>query len=543
MRLFPTKSIFPMRALFYLGALFAGAPSSQATPANKSGLQRQFERFLPPELNRCTTCHLPSDVKDPETLEEFPHNPFGDRLRALGKRKDIGSRLIEVAREDADGDGIDNETEVLLGVNPGDDKQKPSAEQLAQVQGQKSEFATFLASYRWRPFERVGRPPIPPTKTSDWVRTPVDAFIAAEHEARGLRPRPPAPKAVLLRRVYLDLIGLSPTPEEQKAFENDHSSDAYEKVVDRLLADPRHGERWGRHWMDVWRYSDWAGWTDGKQIRDSQRHIWRWRDWIVESLNANRGYDRMVMEMLAGDELAPEDPNTLRATGFLVRNYKMLSREQWLEDTVKHTSQAFLGITLGCAKCHDHRSDPISQNEYYQVRAIFEPHQVRTDRVPGELDRTKDGLPRTYDLAKDSPTYFLIRGDERKPDKERLMSPGVPRVLCADKLKPELDISPVKLPAPAAFPDKREFVIKETISASEQAVGKAKADLAAAKPELARQRELELGIAEAKHASLLAELDAEEFEDQGKKDSSEWTVAARNAMTRQGRAAIAEAQL
>jgi hypothetical protein len=389
----------------------------------------------------------------------------------------------------------------------------------------------------------VQRPAVPRAKNNDWVRTPIDAFIAAEHEARGLQPRPTASKAILLRRVYLDLIGLSPTPEEQRAFEEDHSSDAYEKVVDRLLADPRYGERWGRHWMDIWRYSDWAGWTDGKQVRDSQRHIWRWRDWIVESLNADRGYDRMVMEMLAGDELAPDDPNTLRATGFLVRNYKMLSREQWLEDTVKHTGQAFLGITLGCAKCHDHRTDPILQSEYYRVRAIFEPHQVRTDRVPGELDREKNGLPRVYDVDKETPTYLLIRGDERTPDKNRVIQPGVPKALCGDKLKAALDITPVTLPRDAASPDKRDFVIKDTIMASERAVTKAKDALANAKPELVKQTELELAIAEARHESLLAELHAEKLEDEGKKDGDEWKTVAKDTMLKQRRAALREAQL
>src|SRR5262249_11263272 len=154
-----------------------------------------------------------------------------------------------------------------------------------------------------------------------------------EHEQRGLTPRPEATKPVLLRRLYLDLIGLPPTPAELNAFVADTGSDAYEKVVDRLLADKRYGERWGRHWMGVWRYSDWAGWTGGNQIRDSQRHVWRWRDWIIESLNDDKGYDRMVVEMLAGDEVAPGDDKTLRATGFLVRNYKMLSREKWLQDT------------------------------------------------------------------------------------------------------------------------------------------------------------------------------------------------------------------
>lgn len=557
MNLLPAKCSLRTQALYAgLTMLLFGTPASlMATPANKAGLERYYEKFLSKELNRCTTCHLPSDVKDPASLDEFPHNPFGDRLRTLGeelakqgKRKDIASRLATVAREDADGDGVDNETELLLGQNPGDAKQAPTAEQIAQSEERKAEFAKLLASYRWRPFERVQRPAIPQPKNADWVRTPIDAFIAMEHEARGLKPRPAASKSVLLRRVYLDLIGLSPTPAEQEAFEKDHSSDAFEKVVDCLLADPRYGERWGRHWMDIWRYSDWAGWTDGKQVRDSQRHIWRWRDWIVESLNADRGYDRMIEEMLAGDELAPDDPATLRATGFLVRNYKMLSREQWLEDTVKHTSQAFLGITMGCAKCHDHRTDPITQGEYYRMRAVFEPHQVRTDRIPGELDRAKDGLPRVYDADKEAPTYFLIRGDERRPDKDRVMQPGVPKALCADKLKPDLEITPVKLSREAAFPDKREFVIKETVAASERSVAqasdalaKAKAD-SASKPELIKQRELEASIAEAKHASLLAELRAEQLEDEGKKDSEEWTAAAKVAMSKQGRVSLCEAQ-
>src|SRR5688572_4188902 len=292
-----------------------------------------------------------------------------------------------------------------------------------------------------------------PVRSADGpsARNPIDSFLAQKHREKNLTPRPEAARPILLRRVYLDLIGLSPTPEEQRAFLADTSADAYEKVVDRLLQDPRYGERWGRHWMDVWRYSDWAGWSGGNQIRDSKPHIWRWRDWIVESLNADKPYDRMLMEMLAADEIAPEDTNALRATGFLVRNYKMLSREQWLEDTVKHTSQAFLGLTVGCAKCHDHMTDPISQTEYYQMRAIFEPHQVRTDRLPGELDILKDGLVRVYDTATNARTFFFVRGDERKPDTNRVLEPGVPKVL-----RGELAIQPVKLPSSTAHPDRSE---------------------------------------------------------------------------------------
>src|SRR5262245_57627437 len=130
-------------------------------------------------------------------------------------------------------------------------------------------------------FKPVLRPAAPQLQRAHWVGNPIDAFVGAQHEARGLIPRPDATPAVLLRRVTFDVIGLPPRPSELLALLNDRSPDAYERVVDRLLASPHYGERWGRHWMDVWRYSDWAGWTGGKQIRDSQPHIWRWRDWIV----------------------------------------------------------------------------------------------------------------------------------------------------------------------------------------------------------------------------------------------------------------------
>jgi hypothetical protein len=523
-----------------------------ATPANKAALERDFDRFLGKGLARCTMCHLPSENKAPENLDEFPHNPFGQRLRELGIElaksgapRTIPTRLRAIAREDADGDGTDNETELLLGRNPGDATDVPTKTELSASRKIRREFATFLASYRWRPFEPVQRPPVPKSADSARGRNPIDAFVAAERSARKLTPRPEAAKEVLLRRVYLDLIGLSPTPEEQRAFAADASRDAYEKVVDRLLDDPRYGERWGRHWMDIWRYSDWAGWSGGNQIRDSQPHIWRWRDWIVASLNQDKGYDRMILEMLAADELAPGDTNALRATGYLVRNYKMLSREQWMEDTIKHTAQAFLGVTMGCAKCHDHRSDPVSQAEYYQLRAVFDPHQVRTDKVPGQLDTSKDGLVRVFDTATNRPTYFLIRGDERRPDTNRVMLPAVPAVFGGT-----LRIEPVNLPRSAAFPDKRPFVIKDTIDRSAKAMAEARDQLvklqrdSPAQLDKLEEQELNATVAEVRHAALLASLKAEQLEDENRKDSGEWTAAATEAAGGQRRVAarIAETE-
>ena len=401
------------------------------------------------------------------------------------------------------------------------------------------EAADGVPPYAWKPFETVKRPPVPKVQNAGWVRNPIDAFLAAEHEERGLKPRPEANRATLLRRVYLDLIGLPPTPDELHSFLDDSSTDAFEKVVDRLLKDPRYGERWGRHWMDVWRYADWAGW--GAQVRDSQPHIWHWRDWIVESLNRDKSYDRMVLEMLAADELVPNDADALRATGFLVRNFKLLSREKWLEDTVEHTTQAFLGVTVACARCHDHMFDPILQKEYYHVRAVFEPHQVRIDRLPGQPDIKKDGLPRVYDANLAVPTYLFIRGDERTPEKTPL-PPGVPAVLGG---KP-FQVQEVKLPLGAYAPDKRDFVIAETLAAAEANAVKERQALESARnakmPDAIALAELNLQAAETKLAAVTAIVRAEKFANAGKKDSEEWKKAATDAVIAQRKQAIADAR-
>ena len=557
---FPTELPRLVRHGLLLVLLLAGVVFAPATPANRAALEGHYDRFLAKELNRCTTCHLPSERKEPKSLEEFPHNAFGKRLRQLGEElraadrpSSLAARLALAAREDSDGDGVANEVELLLGKNPGDAKDKPPTKELSRASAKQAEFAKFLAAYRWRPFETVARPAVPVVKSGGWVRNPVDAFVAAEHEARGLKPRPEATKEILLRRVYLDLTGLNPTPEEQQQFLADTSSDAYEKLVNRLLDDPRHGERWGRHWMDVWRYSDWAGWSGGNQIRDSKPHIWRWRDWIVEALNKDKGYDRMVLEMLAADELAPLDTDALRATGFLVRNFKMLSREQWMEDTLKHTSQAFLGVTVGCAKCHDHLVDPISQREYYQLRAVFDPHDVRTDRIPGQLDTAKDGLVRAFDKKPEALTHLLIRGDERTPDTNKVMEAGVPLALCGltspSRTGGKLTVETVKLPWLAAQPDQREFVFQDTLAASErglaqarEAFAKLKADPAAA-IEKVREHELTVAATEAKHVALAAVIRAEKLEVAGRKDTDEWKRAATEAVAAQRQQAVADAQL
>ena len=321
------------------------------------------------------------------------------------------------------------------------------------------------------------RPPVPQTSRDGQLHHPIDAFIAAAYEKQHLVPVEPAAKHVLLRRAYIDLIGLPPTREQLRAFLADDSPRAYEETVDRLLESTHYGERWGRHWMDVWRYSDWSGYRD--QIRNSQRHIWRWRDWIIESLNADKGYDRMVVEMLAGDEIAPTDPATLRATGYLARNWYKYSRNYWLDQTIEHTSKAFLAQTMNCARCHDHKYDPVAQTNYYQMRALFEPHDVRTDQIPGQSDLLKDGLPRVFDAHPEAKTFLFVRGNEKQPDESHPLVPSLPAVFGS-----ELGIKPVDLPVEAYYPYIRDHVVQNMLAAERTKLATAQNDIEKSKQAL-----------------------------------------------------------
>ncbi len=225
-------------------------------------------------------------------------------------------------------------------------------------------------------FRKPVRPPIPEIKNKAWVRDPIDAFVLAKLEGKGLAPSPRADKRTLLRRVTLDLTGLPPTPDEIKAFIADNSPDAYQKVVKRLLASPRYGERWAQHWMDVARFGE----TNGFELDADREQAWRYRDYVVKSLNDDKPYDRFIREQLAGDEMAPDDFEMRTATGFLragpqhvvAGNQDLaLNRQEWLTEVMFAVGNGVLGLTVGCARCHDHKFDPIPQADYYRLQAFF----------------------------------------------------------------------------------------------------------------------------------------------------------------------------
>ncbi len=243
-------------------------------------------------------------------------------------------------------------------------------------------------------FQPLAKPAMPEVKTAKWAKNPIDLFVLARLEAAKLAPSPQASKTTLLRRVSLDLTGLPPTAAEMKAFVEDASSDAYEKAVDRLLASPHYGERQARHWLDLARYSD----SDGYTI-DAPRDIWKYRDWVIDAYNRDMPFDQFTIEQLAGDLLPKPTTAQLIATGFhrnTPSNFEGgIDFEQYrveaVVDRVSTTGAAWLGLTLGCARCHDHKFDPVSQKEFFQLAAFFN-HSDEVDREEDRKDFNKPFL-------------------------------------------------------------------------------------------------------------------------------------------------------
>jgi hypothetical protein len=466
--------------LVAISVLHAGLPLFAAAPVD-------YERQIKPVLKaRCYSCH-------------------GALKQESGLRLDTGSLL----RKGGDnGAGLvakkPDESPILERVTHQDESQrmppegKPlSAEQIELIRRWIAEGATSPSDERpeadpvahWA-FGIPVRPELPAVRNSEWSQNPIDTFIAARHEQLGLTPLSPAKKHILLRRVHLDLIGLPPSREELNEFLTNDSPHAYRHVVDKLLASRHYGERWGRHWMDIWRYSDWYGRRNVNDVRNSYPHIWRWRDWIIDSLNQDKGYDQMLREMIAADELHPGDATRAPALGFIVRNWFSLNYDTWKQDLVEHTGKAFLGLRLNCAHCHDHKYDPITQEEYFRFRAFFEPLELRQDRVPGgppltkylrytpsssgSLKPIKAGLPLVYDLFVDDKTYMYTLGDTRDRMDRPPVEPGVPAILGG----PPLEIQPISLPTEAWYPGVRPFVLEAELSDCQKKIDAAAKTLA-----------------------------------------------------------------
>ncbi len=225
-------------------------------------------------------------------------------------------------------------------------------------------------------------PAVPAVDDPRWSQNPIDCFIYRKLQSQDLTPAPEAERTTLIRRAYFDLIGLPPTPAEIDAFVADKSPEAFARLIDRLLESPHYGERWGRHWLDLVRYAE----SDGFNQDAYRPNIWRYRDYVISALNEDKPYDQFVLEQLAGDEVAPDDPSALAATGYL-RHYlyeynQRDARTHWsdiLNDVTDVTADVFLGLGMGCARCHDHKFDPILQRDYFRLQAFFTPMLPRDD--------------------------------------------------------------------------------------------------------------------------------------------------------------------
>ena len=317
--------------------------------------------------------------------------------------------------------------------------------------------STTVAWWSLRPLHR---PAVPKVADGSWGKTPIDAFIWQQLQARGLNPQPQTNRRMLLRRLTFNLIGLPPTPEEMSSFLQDPSADAYEKQVDRLLASPHYGERWGRHWLDVVHYADTHGYDKDKR-RD---HAWPYRDYVIRSLNADKPYGQFVQEQVAGDVLFPGNPEAITATGFLAAGpwdfvghvelregsmEKQKTRSLDRDDYVATTGATFLSLTVHCARCHDHKFDPISAQEYYQLQAVFAGIE-RGDRTVITAIRGPRRPPLTKTVyavrsVPPRPIHLLARGEVNQP--KDLVQP--------QPLKCVHGVKPFALPATATEGERR----------------------------------------------------------------------------------------
>jgi hypothetical protein len=339
----------------------------------------------------------------------------------------------------------------------------------------------FTAAQRqhWA-FVKRSQPDIPRfTLPADrnWVKNPVDAFILARLKKEGLHPAPLADRGTLIRRLYFDLIGLPPAPQEVAEFIADKSPDSYPKLVERLLASPHYGERWGQHWLDVVRFAE----TDGFEYDTHRKDAWRYRDYVIKAFNDDKPYDRFIVEQLAGDEIAPNQEETLIAAGFnrlgpLRKNAGnqevASSRNEVLTEMTNVVGSSLLGVTLGCARCHDHMFDPIKQSDYYRIQAYFsathdkdvpnataeeqaawkekaqpveqelkrlreamkplkgEQRQAMQKKIEEAQERMPEPLPALFSVAneaeKQSPIHILARGEyQKKGDRVGMRPLGV----------------------------------------------------------------------------------------------------------------------
>jgi mono/diheme cytochrome c family protein len=356
-----------------------------AVPAHAQDEAERANRVYQIFRDTCIECHGADDPKGSLDLRTHatlraggqsgdvvvPHKPQDSMLYLLvthaedppmpRKKPKLSNENLELIRQWIE-DGAS-----LQDVEDAVPDEEKSPEALARAE----ERPITDAERQYWAFRKPVRTGIPIVPMPDWQRNPVDAFLLSKMAAKGLKPSPRADRRTLIRRAYLDLTGLPPTPEEVEAFVKDPSPDAWPKLVDTLLASPHYGERWARHWLDLVRYAD----SGGFEFDTDRPQAWRYRDYIVDAFNKDKPYSQFVREQIAGDEYEPVTEEAMIATGFLRVGPNLgggeRGRQDALDDIIATTTQTFLGMTVNCARCHNHKFDPIPQKDYYQMQAVF----------------------------------------------------------------------------------------------------------------------------------------------------------------------------
>ncbi len=394
---------FFLPALLLAGLLATVHADTKSAPVDKDhaarmaqGVQLFKDKVRPVLMSKCLRCHGGKKIEsefDLHDRELLLKGGMGGPAVLPGKSKEsllykVVAHLKEPHMPEG-GDKLPDATVAAIAqwIDLGAPYDAPLlAKEVATAWTRKTITPESRKFWSFQPLKRVEPPAV---QNKDWVRTPLDRFILAKLEAAHLQPNAPVDRRRLIRRVTFDLIGLPPTPEEVEAFVKDTSPDAYEKVVDRLLASPRHGERWGRHWLDLARFAE----SHGFEHDYDRPTAYHYRDFVIEALNADLPFDTFVRWQLAGDEFAPNNPLALKATGFLAagvhstqitQNEVEKHRYDELDDILATLGTSMLGLTIGCARCHDHKFDPIPQADYYRMLSAF------TTTVRSEVDLPLD---------------------------------------------------------------------------------------------------------------------------------------------------------
>lgn len=411
-----------------------------------------FVRDIQPIFQKaCISCHGPDKQRGGLRLDDRQAALEGSNSGViLVPGKSSESRLVHVIS------GVD--PEVLM---PPKDKAPLSRDEIARIRAwidqganwPKTDVAVKKKTADHWAFQPIKKQPSPNVKNTDWVRNPIDRFILARLEKEGFEPSAEANRTTLIRRLSFDLIGLPPTPKEVDDFVNDTRPDAYERLVDRLLASPHYGERWGRHWLDLARYAD----SDGYEADRERLFAWRWRDWVINAINRDMPFDRFTIEQLAGDLIPDATIDSKIATGFhrntLTNKEGGTDKEQFrveaVIDRVSTTGKVWLGLTVGCAQCHDHKYDPISQREFYQLFAFFNSdNEVDLSiPLPGEEEKFRKQKAafdaKRVELQKALEVY---KSEKKLPDAklkgDKKFTELTKAIADHDKKKPSLSIAP-----------------------------------------------------------------------------------------------------